>query len=724
MKLFIKNILDYYKSYKFYSAVFFFGVVFGLMVESLTALSFKFLLDNAIMVKDETMLYLVIILLVVGTVIAKIAYILRFYLYSKVATGITRDVRNALFKKLQNLSLSYYARIKSADILSYFSMDLDSLELLALIAIPASVAAVLGIVINILIIFVLEWQLAIVALIGLILCVVGPSLFSAKVASINDKVKLDKTDLLSIVEENIGMQEAIRAFNLEKTFLESYIKDSEEVTKLSSRSNFLNKMMEIVPNIIIQSINVAIICIGAYMAYKSYITAGTLVAFNSLFIGLSSSVMSLTRVIPLAMKSSASLKRIWHFLDEEEDGREGHSKGTESVNFRDKIKFSNVSFAYDETQMTLSDINLEIPKGASIALVGPSGSGKSSIINLFMGFYDMDEGCIEIDGVDSKEIDVESVRQLAGIVAQENHLFNTSIRRNFELITPLMDDEEMIAATEKAKIHDYIMALPKGYETIVGDRGRNLSNGQRQRVAIARALLYNPSMLIFDDATSVLDHKTEQAINELLKNLTPEKTIVNVTHRLENIQAYDCIYVLNNGKIVESGKHDSLMALEGFYSQLYGKQKGFNISDDFMNAEIEVERLAQIKIFENFDKTHLKELKDLFVSEYYSEGQRIIQLGESGDRFYIIVRGKVDVSILDNDGNEQVVTSLEDGDYFGEIALLRNVARTAHITAKTPSLVLSLKRAQFEGIVDKSPHLKETLEAMIDTHLEELEDHR
>ncbi len=309
MKLFIKNILDYYKYYKIYSVVFFFGVVFGLMVESLTALSFKFLLDNAIMVKDEKMLYLVIILLIIGTIIAKIAYVLRFYLYSKVATGITRDVRNALFKKLQNLSLSYYARIKSADILSYFSMDLDSLEILALIAIPASVAAILGIIINMVIIFVLEWQLAIVALIGLILCIIGPTLFSAKVASINDKVKSDKTDLLSIVEENIGMQEAIRSFNLEETFLESYIKDSEEVTKLSSRSNFLNKMMEIVPNIIIQSINVAIICIGAYMAYKNYITAGTLVAFNSLFIGLSSSVMSLTRVIPLVMKSSDIFKK-------------------------------------------------------------------------------------------------------------------------------------------------------------------------------------------------------------------------------------------------------------------------------------------------------------------------------------------------------------------------------------------------------------------------------
>lgn len=724
MKFFIKKILGYYSSYKFYSALFFFGVVFGLAVESLIALSFKFLLDNAIVVKNESILMAVIILLVISTIVAKVAYVIRFYLYSKVASNITRDVRNTLFKKLQKLSLSYYSRIKSGDILSYFSMDIDSLETLALIAIPASIAAVLGILINIVIIFILEWQLAIIALFGLLLCVIGPYLFSAKVSAINDEVKSKKTDLLSVVEENIGTQKVIRSFNLDQTFLKNFIADSETLTILSSKSNFLNKLMEIVPNIIIQSINVAIICVGAYMAFKDYITPGTLVAFNSLFIGLSSSVMSLTRVMPLVMKSSASLKRIWNFLDEEDEVLLADKNQKETLVFSQQIEFSHVSFAYEANQVALSDISLKIPKGASIALVGSSGSGKSSILNLLMGFYEPREGTITIDGVDVKNIHLGAIRQLISIVLQDNVLFNTSIKENFKLISPDIDDEAIIKACTAAKIHEYVMTLAKGYDTIVGERGRNLSNGQRQKLAIARALIYNPSLLIFDEATSALDHKTEQAINATFKELTPDITIINITHRLENIQQYDYIYVLDEGAIVEKGTHETLLQLDGIYSQLYGKQKGFLISDDFMEAEIEVERLAQISIFESLDENMLSELKDLFVSEYYPAGKSIIRLGEYGDRFYVIVRGKVDVSILAHDGTETVVKVLEDGDYFGEIALLRKVPRTANITAKNPCLVLSLKRSQFEKIISTTPDLKASLEKMIDGHLKELEERR
>jgi len=724
MKKFLKNLLNYYQFYKLYTGIFFFGVVFGLGVESLIALSFKYLLDNAIMVKNETILIRVIILLIVSTIVAKMAYVLRFYLYSKVASGITRDVRNALFKKLQRLSLGYYTRVKSGDILSYFSMDIDSLETLVLIAIPASIAAFLGILINVVIIFVLEWKLAIIALIGLILCVLGPYLFSGKTAAINDDLKSKKASLLSVVEENIGTQKVIRSFNLDNIFLENYLTASEDVYVYSAKSNFLNKLMEIVANIIIQSLNVVIICIGAYMAFKEYITPGTLVAFNSLFIGLIASVMSLTRVVPFVMKSSASLKRLWHFLEEEEISDEEMSEAEAPVSFQEKITFENVTFAYEEGDRVLENINLTIPRGASVAFVGPSGSGKSSIVNLLMAFYEGDSGSIKIDGRDISGLSTDSYRQLIGIVHQENILFNTTIKENFKLIDPSISDEAIYHATKLATIHEHIEHLPKGYDTLVGERGRNLSNVQRQKLAVARALIYKPSIFILDEATSALDHKTEQTINSSLKNLTPHTTVVNITHRLENIQGYDLIYVLDQGRIVEEGNHDSLLALDGVYSQLYGKQKGFHISDDSMHAEIQVERLAKIHIFKGLKPTVLTELKDLFVSEYYPTDRKIIRLGEYGDRFYVIVRGKVEISIIANDGSEAVVKVLEDGDYFGEIALLRKVPRTANIAAKEPCLVLSLRRSAFESIISKTPELRVSLEDKIDKHLAELEAHK
>ncbi|GAU76608.1 ABC transporter transmembrane domain-containing protein [Fusibacter sp. 3D3] len=719
MRRYMGLILNFYKPYKLYSSLYFLGILFDLAVESFVALSFKFLIDNAISVKQKEVMVLVLVLLLLSTVIAKIGFIIRSFLYAKVATGITKNLRIALYGHLQNRSVQFFLDTKLGDILSHFSTDLASVEALTYRAVPAGAYAVIGIVLNLIIIFILEWRLALISLIGLVFCLTSPYLFSRKAAQFNEIVKATQADLLSDAEESISAQKVIKAFNLQDTFMHKLEGKSSHLEDTGTRAFFFNDLMEITPNLIIELFNVLIIAIGAFMAFNDVISAGTLVSFNSLFIGLSGAVASLTWVFPLFMESSASIKRLQKFMSIEDEAPTSADGNTE-MHFEQEIKFDQVSFGYVPNQMTLKALNLVIPKGKSVAIVGSSGSGKSSILNLIMRFYDANSGKVYIDSVDITQISRHNIRNKVGIVLQDNFLFNRSIKDNLSLANEKATLEDMIHASQLAEIHAFIMTLEDQYDTIVGERGGKLSGGQRQRLALARALISDPELLILDEATSALDPKTELAINSTLEKLAEHKTLVAITHRLENITNYDLIYVIEDGFVKESGSHQELMHASGPYAELYDKQHGFIISDAFTHAEIEMERLSKIKLFGKLDEFMLNELKLFFKSEFYDVDHNIIKAGDYGDCFYVIVRGQVVVSVMLESGLEKAVSVLEDGDYFGEIALLKSVPRTATIRAKSPSLILSLKRDHFDQILSKAPSLKREMSEEMEIRLKQL----
>lgn len=719
MRLLLKNLRGYYSQYKLYSSVYFLGVLLDLAVESFIALSFKFLLDKAIIPKDYRVMIIVLLLLMLGTLVSRVGYAFRCYLYSQIVAGIIRNVRNQLFGQLQRLSLKYHSNAGTGDILAHFSSDVSSIEYLVNMAVPAGVHAFLGIIINTVIIFTLEWKLALIALAGLLLCAIGPYIFNSRASLANDRMKEKQAEILSLVEENIGARKVIKSFSLEKAVVHGFEKNTEGLSRRTAKAFFLNDLMEMMPTGTIEIFNVLIICIGAFLAFFDYITPGTLVSFNALFLGLSAAIGSFTRVFPVLMEACASMKRIKAFMDEVPDVYD--SPGAENIQqFSEGIEFTDVTFGYTDRQTALSRINLHIPRGASVAFVGHSGSGKSSILNLIMRFYDPREGCVKIDGRDLRGITMESLHRLTGVVLQENFLFNTTIRENLQLANPRAGEQDIIKAAGEAEIHDQIMSFQQGYDTPAGEKGGELSGGQRQRIALARALLRKPSVLILDEATSALDPKTERAINKTLKRITGGMTVINITHRLENIRDYDLIYVMEKGRIAEAGSHDDLINMNGIYADLYGKQGGFIVAEDLEHAEIEAGRLARIHLFKQLDADMLEDLAGLFVSEYYSPGQIIINAGDYGDRFYVIVRGRVEVFVALEDGSERTVNFLEDGDYFGEIALLKEVLRTANVRVCTPCLVLSLKKRHFERIISKSPGLKQELEKVMDTRLRQL----
>ena len=444
--------------------------------------------------------------------------------------------------------------------------------------------------------------------------------------------------------------------------------------------------------------------------YERQITLGTLVALHTIYIHISFSVTALTKVVPVILRSVGGLQRIEDLLAESPEVVE-KADAPAIERFSSDITFQDVSFSYSTDNLTLNKINLKIPKGSFVAFVGPSGCGKSTILNLLLRFYEPGKGAVFIDGEDEKKINAESLRGQMAVVFQESFLFNASIRENISLGKPDASEEEIRSAAEAAGMHDSIIRMPDGYDTPVGERGSFLSGGQRQRIAIARALLRNPEILILDEATSALDPETEHAVNQTLMNVGKGRTVISVTHRLSSATNADSIFLLKEGSIIEQGRHDELLGGEGLYTQLWQKQTGFTFSEG--SAQVQASRLKHYPIFENVDYKLLEEIASLFVTESYSSDKVVVREGTPGNRFYLIARGQVAVEKDSPDGTPKTVCVLDDGDYFGEIALIKNIPRSATIRTLTPCVMLSLHRDIFQNLLDRASDLREKLELAI-----------
>jgi ATP-binding cassette subfamily B protein len=336
-------------------------------------------------------------------------------------------------------------------------------------------------------------------------------------------------------------------------------------------------------------------------------------------------------------------------------------------------------------------------------------------LNLLMRFYEPGEGRVTLDGVDIREATLESVRGQMGVVFQDSVLFNISILENVRLGNLDASDEEVEEACRTAQIHDVIMSLPDEYDTPVGERGSRLSGGQRQRLAIARAVLRNPTILILDEATSALDSHTEAAINETLSLVGRGRTTVSVTHRLSSVVNAHHIYVLDAGELAQQGTHDELLDRGGLYARLWQEQGGAVGSVD--QAREEVSHLAAIPMFADLDAAHLGRLAARLVTERFSAGEEIIREGESGDRLYVVASGEVEVVGRDPLGSERPMAVLREGDYFGEIALLREAPRNATCRARTAVRAHTLAKVDFNALLESVPELREGVEQMITQRL-------
>ena len=560
------------KSYKRMLAVVGLGVLIETLFNVIMPLSLKYLIDDALGEEDFQALVRILSVLGAAGIFTSIVAVWYERWDARLAACVISDVRLHIFEHVQNLPMAYFGRTKRGEILSRFSIDLSAFEGSIKDFAGSAALPFFELIAGIILMLFLSWQLAVVALLVFPITLIGPRILTPKAVQANYEQKLNESALLGIVQENIAAQAVVKAFGLQRKMLGWFtMRNYETRTKIAS-AMFLSSMVERTVTIAVLLLHLVVLALGAYLATKGQITVGTFVTFESAFWEVSYNIAHVMHFIPVSIQSAAAVRHIEELLDEPTRGVD-RPGAPDLPRITNDITFEHVTFHYEGSEVpVLDNLGLKLNVGKSIAIVGPSGSGKSTLLNLILRLYVPDEGRVTIDGVDTRKVTRESLRQSMAVVFQENMLFNMSIRENIRLGKEGATDEEVEQAARKAEIHRYIMSLPRKYDTQVGERGDTLSGGQRQRIAIARAIVRDPSILLLDEATSALDQTTEAAINRTLLKVAQGRTMIFSTHRLTSVVDMDEIIVISGGRAIERGSHEELLAADGVYRKLWDDQ--------------------------------------------------------------------------------------------------------------------------------------------------------
>lgn len=486
---------------------------------------------------------------------------------TKIKNGVLHDLREKMYDKIISLPISYYSEKRKGDVMARMLGDVNEVQNSFFIILELIVKEPLTIVFAIVAMMRISLELTLFVFIfipisGFIITKIGKSLKSK-----SQNVQKENGYLISIVEESLGGLKVVKSYNSEGYF-KSIFNDS--IYRLLRLNNSIGKKNNLASPM---SEFMGIVTIAVLLWYGGNLVLIDKTLNGALFIvylGLAYNILTPAKAISkasYAVKNGlAAAERVFEIL-EVENTIVNKPNAIEKEAFTEKISIENINFKYEEENV-LKNFSLEVPKGKTVALVGQSGSGKSTIANLLTRFYDVQEGSVKIDGVDIKDMTLESLRDLMGLVTQDSILFNDSIKNNIRLGKQDATDDEIIAALKVANAYEFVSALPNGIETNIGDAGGKLSGGQKQRLSIARAVLKNPPIMILDEATSALDTESEKFVQVALENMMQNRTSIVIAHRLSTIQKADKIVVMHKGEIVEQGTHDELLALNGTYSKL------------------------------------------------------------------------------------------------------------------------------------------------------------
>ncbi len=504
-------------------------------------------------------------------IVSAIFSLIQGFTMTSVAQKLTYKIRNDIAVKLNKLPMKYFDKKTNGEVLSIITNDIDTLSQnlnQSITEIITAVCTIIGIIIMMLSISV---TMTIISFVILPISAIIVKIIVGKSQKYFQRQQEYLGHVNGQVEEIYGGHTIVKAFNGEEAAIENFTKANNELYKSGWKSQFLSGLMHPLMNFIGNVGYVAVSVVGGYLAIQGKITVGNIQSFIQYNKRFTQPITQVAQVSGMLQAMVAAAERVFEFLEEDEEVKDPEND-IDTSKIRGNVEFKDVEFGYDEDKIIINDFNAKVKEGQKIAIVGPTGAGKTTMVKLLMRFYDVNNGAILVDGHNIKDFKRGDLRKMFGMVLQDTWLFGGTVKDNIRYGRPDATDTEVIEAAKAAHVHHFIKTLPKGYNSIINEESSNISAGQKQLLTIARVILANPKILILDEATSSIDTRTEIQIQSAMDNLMKGRTSFIIAHRLSTIKNADLILVMDHGDIVEQGTHEELLAKQGFYADLYNSQ--------------------------------------------------------------------------------------------------------------------------------------------------------
>jgi ATP-binding cassette subfamily B protein len=586
----LRRIFPLFRAYRPQLAVVFTLIIISAALGVIPAFLLKAILDTALPENDLHLLTALVAGMIGISIVTGAIGVYQTLLSNRVGQAVMHDLRTSVYQHLQRLSLAFFTRTRTGDVQSRIANDIGGIDTVVTSTATSVLSNVTTVIATVVAMVLLDWRLAVFALILLPLFVWLTKRVGDQRKKVTAERQVSLADVSSIVQESLSVSGILLGKTMGRSgdLAERFSGESLRLADLEVRSRMTGRWMMAAIQMTFAVMPALVYWFAGWSQSRgNAIAIGTLVAFTTLQTRLFFPIGGLLGVQLEVQSSLALFDRIFEYLDQPIDIVEGtrtleHSRGD--------VAFDRVCFRYDDDAWTLEDVSFTVPAGTKTALVGETGSGKTTCGYLVARLYDATEGTVSIDGIDIRELTFASLAAAVGVVSQETYLFHATVRENLRFARPEASDEEVEEAARAAQIHELIASLPDGYETVVGERGYRFSGGERQRMAIARTVLRNPPILVLDEATSALDTQTERLVQEALERLAAGRTTIAIAHRLSTVRDAEQIVVLDRGRVAETGTHDELLAAGGRYALLVARDADVEPRDDDALAGIAATR--------------------------------------------------------------------------------------------------------------------------------------